>query len=208
MMPPGAAAGFTLIEAMIAMAIMGAMLAVGLPNMSAWLRNSRAGAAVEFYADGIKMARGEALRHNSASRIVLTENANTGQMDWQVDICFPTSVVLCGPDSGSWSTTTAAAGGDQEGANGFRSVFRSADELPKASFMAQSFNPSGATDIYFTSLGWLDPAFAQQMRRLDLAPAPGHAGEFPASSLRISLAGLATKCDPTVAAGDSRMCPP
>jgi type IV fimbrial biogenesis protein FimT len=207
-MPPGAAAGFTLMEAMIALAIMGVMLAVGLPNMSTWLRNSRAAAAAEFYADGIKLARGEALRHNSASRIVLTENARTGQMDWQVDICYPTAAVPCGPDSGCWSTRTAAAGGDQEGANGFLSVFRSADELPATTVLAQSFNPSGATDIYFTSLGWLDPAFAQQMRSLDLAPAPGHAGDFPASSLRISLAGLATKCDPTVAAGDSRMCPP
>jgi type IV fimbrial biogenesis protein FimT len=201
-------AGFTLMEAMIALVIMGILLAVGLPNMSGWLRNSRAASAAEFYADGIKTARGEALRHNSASRFVLTENARTGQMDWQVDICFPTAAAPCNEDSGSWSTRTASAAGDPEGATGFKSIFRAAADLPNASVLAQSLSPSGATDIYFTSLGWLDSTFPQQLRSIDLAPAAGHAGEFPTSSLRVTLAGMASKCDPTVAAGDSRMCPP
>jgi type IV fimbrial biogenesis protein FimT len=208
-MRPSRAAGFTLMEAMIAMVIMGIMLAVGLPNMSGWLRNSRAVAATEFYAEGIKTARAEALRHNSASRILLTENPRNGQMDWQVDICFPTALLpLCSDETGSWSTTVAPSGGDPEGANGFRSVFRAAADIPNATVLTQSLRPSGATDIYFNSLGWLNPTFGMQLRRIDLAPAPGHAGEFPAASLRVSLAGMVAKCDPTVAAGDSRMCPP
>lgn len=207
-MPPAGAAGFTLMEALIALAIMGILLAVGLPSMSGWLRNSRAAGAAEFYAEGIKLARAEALRHNGASRLVLTQNANNGQMDWQVDICFPTQGLPCGPATGSWSTTAGPAGVDPEMANGFRSVFRVADELPAATILAQGLSPAGATAMYFNSVGWLDSNVTPQLNRIDLTPVPG-AGDFPSSSLRVSLAGMAAKCDPTiVTAGDSRRCPP
>jgi type IV fimbrial biogenesis protein FimT len=46
------------------------------------------------------------------------------------------------------------------------------------------------------------------LRRIDLAPAAGHAGAFPNTSVVLTLAGRATKCDPGVAASDSRACPP
>jgi type IV fimbrial biogenesis protein FimT len=203
-----AQAGFTLTEALIALAIMGIMLALGLPSMSDWMQASRATAGAEFYAEGFKLARGEALKHNSASRILLTENSANGQMDWQVDICFPTSSVPCNDTSGAWSTTAASAGGDPEGANGFKSVFRAADALPKISVMSHAFTPPGNTDVYFTSLGWVDTGFAQRLGRIDLAPASAGAGNFPKSAVVVTLAGFATKCDPSVAASDSRACPP
>jgi type IV fimbrial biogenesis protein FimT len=203
-----AQAGFTLMEAMIVLAIIGTMLAIGVPNMTSWLRTSRAMAATEFYAEGFKLARAEALKHNSASRIALTENSANGQLDWQVDLCFPTASVPCSSESGAWSTPTASAAGDPEGAGGFRSVFRTAAGLPDSSVLAQSLSPSGATDVYFTSLGWVDTVFSPRLRRIDLAPAAAHAGTFPSAAVVITLAGLATKCDPTVAASDSRACPP
>lgn len=192
---------------MIALAIMGVMLAIGLPNLSAWLQANKAAGATEFYAEGFKLARAAALRHNSASRIVLTENAN-GQRDWQVDICFPSADLACSFESGAWSTTAAAAANDPEGANGFRSVFRPASSLPNSTVMAQVLSPPGATDIYFTSLGWVDTTFAPRLERIDLAPALDRAGAFPTASVVVTLAGLATKCDPNAVAKDSRACPP
>ncbi|MBC7456402.1 MAG: prepilin-type N-terminal cleavage/methylation domain-containing protein [Massilia sp.] len=202
-----AQAGFTLTEALIALAIIGNLLALGIPNMSAWLQASRASAASEFYAEGFKLARAEALKHNSASRILLTENAN-GQMDWQVDLCFPSAALACGEETGAWSTQAASAALDPNGAAGFKSVFRAADGLPDSTTMARALSPPGATDVYFTSLGWVDTAFAPRLRRIDLSSAYGHAGAFAASAVVITLAGLTAKCEPNVAASDFRACPP
>jgi type IV fimbrial biogenesis protein FimT len=195
-------------EALIALSIISITVALGVPSMSGWLQASRATSGAEFYAEGFKLARAEALKHNSASRIMLTENAGNGQMDWQVDLCFPTAALPCNAESGFWSTRVASAGTDPEGVNGFKSVFRAADGLPNSTVMAQSLSPSGATDVYFTSLGWVDTVFAPRLRRIDLAPAAGRAGTFPSASVVVTLAGLATKCDPNVAASDSRACPP
>lgn len=203
-----AAPGFTLMEALLALAILGITLAIGVPNLSGWLQSSRAASGAEFYADGFRLARAEALKHNSASRIMLTENPRNGQMDWRVDLCFPTAAMPCNAESGVWSNPGASAAGDPEGSSGFKSVFRTADALPGNTVLAQSLSPSGATDVYFTSLGWVDTVFSPRLRRIDLVPAAGRSGSFPSSAVVVTLAGLATKCDPTVAATDSRACPP
>jgi len=82
------ARGFTLLETMVALAIMGIVLAAGVPSMSAWIFAGKAASASQFYAEGLALARGQALTHNSASRLVLL--ANPGKLlDWRVDICFP-----------------------------------------------------------------------------------------------------------------------
>ena len=194
-------------ESLIALVIIGILLALGMPSLSSWLQASRARAATEFYAEGFILARAEALKNNSASRILLTENGN-GQMNWQVDLCFPSAALACSDESGAWSTRFASAGLDPGGGAGFKSVFRAADGLPDSTVMAHTLSPPGATDIYFTSLGWVDTVFAPRLRRIDLAPAAGYGGAFAASAVVITLAGLSAKCDPNAAASDSRACPP
>ena len=202
------AAGFTLIEALVALAILASLLALGVPRMNDWVQANKAAAAAEFYAEGFTLARAQAVSHNSASRLVLTENPANGQMDWQVDICFPTASVPCNAESGSWSTTTAPAADDFEKQRGFKSVLRRADSLPNTSVLAHTLSPSGATDVYFTSLGWVDTKISPRLARIGLAPAAGHAGAFPPSAVVLTLAGIASKCDPNATAQDSRRCPP
>lgn len=202
------ARGFTLIEAVVALAVMAVLLAVGIPSMSGWLQARKAAAAAAFYKEGFQLARAQAVGHNSASRLVLTENTVTGQMDWQVDICFPTPSTPCNDGSGSWSTTSAAAGADPDQAQGFRSVVRSADSLPSTSAMMLSLSPSGADAVYFTPLGWIDGSVSPRIGRIDLAPALGRQGAFRPLAVVLTLAGTASICDPRVAAQDSRGCPP
>jgi type IV fimbrial biogenesis protein FimT len=202
------AAGFTLTEALVALAVMALLLGLGIPRMSDWVLASKAAGAAEFYAEGFTLARQQAVTHNSASRIVMTENPANGQMDWQVDICFPTASAPCNDKGGVWSSTASVADGDPEGAAGFKSVFRGADALPASSVLAQTLSPSGATTAYFTPLGWVDTAASPRLARIGLAPASGRSGAFPASAVVLTLAGLATKCDPNAVAHDARGCPP
>jgi type IV fimbrial biogenesis protein FimT len=202
------AGGFTLIEAVVALAVMAVLLAVGIPSMSGWLQARKAAAAAAFYKEGFQLARAQAVGHNSASRLVLSENTVTGQMDWQVDICFPTPSTPCNDSSGSWSTASAAAGADPDQTHGFHSVLRSADSLPSTSAMMLSLSPSGADAVYFTPLGWVDGSVSPRIARLDLAPALGRQGAFRPLAVVLTLAGTASICDPGVAAHDSRGCPP
>ena len=201
------ARGYTLVEVMVGIVILGILLAVGIPNMTHWVVANKARAASEFYLDGLSMARRQAVAHNARSRIVLTPNAN-GQYDWQVDLCFPVPGTPCTDDRGNWSTTTAASTGDPEGAAGFRSVFRSASSLPTTDVLAPAVTPEGANAVYFTELGWVDTTIADRLTRLALSPGTALAGDVRAVALTVTLAGMASKCDPAVAAPDTRACLP
>jgi type IV fimbrial biogenesis protein FimT len=200
--------GFTLIELLVTITVFGIMLAIGIPNASNWLLANRARGASEFYAEGFSLARRQAVSHNAFSRISLTPNTNTGQMDWQVDICFVGTNTACAPDDDAWSTTAAAAANDPQGAAGFKSVFRSADSLPSSEVLLPTTLPAGASQVYYTATGWVDTTFAQRLTQLRLDPASKYAHEVPVVALAVTLAGMATKCDPTLDTSDNRACPP
>jgi type IV fimbrial biogenesis protein FimT len=176
--------------------------------MSGWMITSKARAANEFYQDGFATARRQAVAHNSSSRIVLSANPNSGQFDWQVDICFPVPGTPCNVNSGVWSSTAAPAPNDPQGAAGYKSVFRSADALPDSEVLIPSMTPQGATQIYYTALGWVDTTVPARLSQLRLDPAPKFAGKIPVVALSITLAGMPSKCDPTLGPADSRACPP
>jgi type IV fimbrial biogenesis protein FimT len=201
-------AGVTLVELLIGMAILGFLMAIGMPAMNSWVNAAKARSAIEFYAEGLASARREAVKHNARSRIVFSENAGNSQHDWQVDICFPVPGTPCDDNSGVWSTPATIAANDPEGAAGYKSLQRRADALPKAAVIAPSLTPAGATSVYFTELGWVDTTVANQLTRLRLDAEAGMAGDIPPAALALTLAGMAIKCNPTVSAPDSRACPP
>jgi type IV fimbrial biogenesis protein FimT len=62
--------------------------------------------------------------------------------------------------------------------------------------------------VYFTSLGWVDTGYADRLSRIRLDPAGPHANEIAPVAVAVSLSGLAIKCNPVLAAPDSRACPP
>ncbi len=200
--------GYTLIEVLVVLAIFGVLLAMGVPRMTLWILSVKAEAATELYAAGFKLARQQALLHNASTRLVLLPNAGNGQMDSQVDLCFPAPGLPCSDESGAWSTTTSVASGDPEGAAGFTSVFASASALPSAAILQPSVLPEGSSSVYFNASGWVDTTFGQRLIRMQFDPAPAYAGQLRASALVIGLAGSVIKCDPGVVAADSRACPP
>lgn len=197
-----------MIELLVTVSIIGIMLAVGIPNASHWLLANRARAASEFYADGFSLARRQAIAHNSHSRISLTPNVTSGQMDWQVDICFTTPNARCTDAAGAWSTTAAASAADPQGAGSWKSVFRAATSLPPSEVLVPAIVPDGATQVYYTALGWVDPVVGNRLSSLRLIPASAYAADVPPVALVVTLAGMPVKCNPVVARSDSRGCPP
>lgn len=209
---PRRQAGFTALEAVIAVSILGILMAVGIPRMSGWLAATKAAGAGQFYAEGFALARTQALAHNSQSRLVFIDNPG-GQPAWQVDICFRVPGNACDDASNDWSTPTTAASGsaDELGESAaFRSIRRSAATLPPPSLLAVTLGPDEDGDaVYFTPMGWVDGSIAPRVTEIGLAPAEGKEGEFRPSAVVLTLAGIATTCDPDpdLGAGDSRRCP-
>ena len=68
------AAGFSLIELLIAMTIAGILLAFGAPAMSGYIQNARLGAMAQSIYSGLQMARTEAVRRNQSVEFVLSNS--------------------------------------------------------------------------------------------------------------------------------------
>jgi type IV fimbrial biogenesis protein FimT len=208
-----AAAGFTLIELIITIAILGLLITLAVPSLSASIQRAKVNSIADFYLDGLRLARTGALQKSGASRFVLTANAN-GQYDWQVDWCFPTSTKPC--DTGGaarWSTVAAAGSGDTNAANPSLSVLRSAGSQPPSTKVTITLAPPGVLSIYFNSQGWVNTGVQPFLRsmRFDSDPSYNPNALLPnvrPVSVAINLSGMAERCDPMVAVGDSRACSP
>jgi type IV fimbrial biogenesis protein FimT len=70
--------GFSLIELMIAIAVLGTMLALGMPVFGNWLQNTQIRTAAESVRSGLQLARTEAVRLNTSVRFVLTDTTESG----------------------------------------------------------------------------------------------------------------------------------
>lgn len=67
--------GFSLIEVVVAIAIMGILLALGVPQFATYSRNVKIRTAAESFLAATQMARGEAVRLNSNVELILTNSA-------------------------------------------------------------------------------------------------------------------------------------
>ncbi|HYD81752.1 MAG TPA: GspH/FimT family pseudopilin [Paucimonas sp.] len=74
--------GVTLVELMIAVAVMSLLLAAGVPSFSLWLQNLQTRTAAESIQSGLHMALTEAVRRNAYVRFELTDA--TGKVAWKV----------------------------------------------------------------------------------------------------------------------------
>lgn len=200
--------GFTLLETMVVVVIIGVLMALGIPQLSGWSAANKAKSANEFYLEGFRIARQQAVMHNAVSRIRLTPNADNGQFDWQVDLCFPTATLPCNEVSGAWSQPGVQAGGDPEGAAGFTSLTRFGSTVAGPEMLALTLEPAGNSTIYYTPLGWVDTNYAARLGRVVLTPNSNLAKDVRSSAVVVTLAGMPTRCDPTVTIADSRACPP
>ena len=94
------ARGFSLVELLVVVAVLGLVLMLGLPNVSAWLQNTQIRNAAEATMAGLQLARGEALRRNRPMRFNLVDSLSAGcnlsnaGPNWIVSQTDPSSI--CG----------------------------------------------------------------------------------------------------------------
>lgn len=84
---PASARGFTLIEVLVTLVIMGVFILLAMPSFSLWMVNTRIRTAAEATANGLQLARNEAVRRNASVQYV--KGAGTDS-SWTVS-CVATS---------------------------------------------------------------------------------------------------------------------
>ena len=93
---PSSMAGFSLIELMVVVVIMGILMAMGIPSYRTWIENGKVRSLAESMQDGLRYARAEAVRRNTTVRFQLTttltsscaSNSNTAK-NWVVSLADP-----------------------------------------------------------------------------------------------------------------------
>lgn len=89
--------GFNLIELVVAMAIMGILMSVGIPSYRSWIESVRMRSKVESFSEGLKFAKSEAVRLNRTVIFQGTDSltkeckASAEKMFWVVSLLDVTS---------------------------------------------------------------------------------------------------------------------
>ena len=66
------AGGFTIIELVIAIALVGTLLKLGVPAFTAWIRNAQVRTVADALQNGVRLAQAEAVRRNRTVVLALT----------------------------------------------------------------------------------------------------------------------------------------
>lgn len=172
--------GFSLIELMIAVAVLGVLLAAGTPAFMNWIQNSQIRVAAESVKNGLQLARAEAVRLNRKVRFQLTDATETG---WKVnpldDPDLDPPIGIRTHSDGSRNVTVAAL-------------------------------PAGSTEITFEPLGTVSTTGGSvPLARIDFSnPLITSTDDRRDLRIIITSSGHAKMCDPKVtASSDPRKCP-
>lgn len=176
------AKGFTMIELMIAVIVLGLMVAIAMPSYSIWIQNTRIRSASESFLSGLQLARNEAVRRNSNVQFVV----GTGSA-WTVsctavtpgcDAAAVTKIQGRASNEGSSSAVTVVASNGGGTTVRFDSFGRMSAPTPTV----------GTAIIYTFDNSQLLPADSRDLR------------------VTIDTGGNVKMCDPNVALSDARHC--
>jgi type IV fimbrial biogenesis protein FimT len=174
--------GFTIIEMMVAIAIISILLAASVSGLRNWMSSAQIRNAADSIQSGLQLARSEAVRRNAYTQFILTDGNN-----WRViQINPPTSGIACG----EVSQIQVSAGNEGSASAGL------------------TVSPAGATTITFTPLGWtLSDRCGTLISQIDIATIPTVSGLIGrALRVAITASGGIRMCDPALATGDPRAC--
>ncbi len=202
-------AGFSLIELMVTMTILGLLLLATMPSIGAWLRNTEIRNAAESINSGLAKARNEAVRRNQPVffSLVTPQSSNPGVLDnscalsatsasWVVSLETPeTKCAVAVSESAAPRILAKYAQGD--GARNVAIAIKNADCSAAASTTQVSYNSFGRIE---TKTGSPEP-----LRCIDIR----HTASGASRPLRLMLGngGNVRMCDPAVTDdNDPRKC--
>lgn len=186
--------GFSLIELLIVMAIVGILLSLALPSYQAWIQNTKIRTAAESLLNGMQLARAEAVRRNSNMGFYLLSSVDSSCVgdgskgNWIVSQQDPTGMCDLAP-----SETIAP-----------QIIQKSSQKEGATDMVVLTALPAGSSSVMFSPLGRArNPG--TDITQIDLNAATPVAGS---RSLRILVGagGNLKMCDPQATGDDPRRC--
>jgi type IV fimbrial biogenesis protein FimT len=173
--------GFTLIELMIAIALLGIVAALGLPSYNVWIQNTMIRNAAESIQNGLQKARMEAVKRNTSIYFELGANSA-----WKVGCVTPTADC---PDP----------------------IEKRAAKEGSSTNISVPAVPAGATTVVFNSLGLvltIPFAATAPFNQLDITNLTLSAADRRNLRILVGPNGNVRMCDPSpsLPASDPRKC--
>jgi type IV fimbrial biogenesis protein FimT len=188
---PARERGFTIIELMVVLVIIGIVMFLALPSYGRWIANTQIRTAAESIQNGLRLAASEAVSRNTQVDFVLTLDAaptlasaaNAAGQSWVVRVPPPVAPLVAPP---------AELIDSKPGAEGSRTVVVAAKQAGTATPMAV---------VSFSGLGRLTPGSAAF--QVDFTNPPN--ADRPLR-VTVSTGGRVRMCDPAFPATDPRGC--
>lgn len=190
---PKAVAGFSLIEMLITLVVLGILFMIGLPSMATWMQNTQVRNSAEGLISGLQLARNEALRRNRTVQFTLVETLDascapaTSGTSWIVSVTDPSS--LC----------------DQAPSEAGAQIVQKRGQEGSVNALIAASTPT----VGFNGIGRLTTAAAQIDVTSQTANCQTGSPVGPIRCLRVnvSTSGSIRMCDPAVTdAADPRAC--
>ena len=196
--------GFNLIEVMVAVAVIGVFLGIGIPAIGDWIQNRQVSVLAESIASGIRLAQSEAVQRNVPVDMVLTTS----------DVTSPANP----------ATATLALGGLAKTNDTPNWMVRVSGGTTSAGFLhgkmgrdgSENARFSGPAGVRFSPLGRVSASIASD--GTTIVPAGNLVFRIVNPSVQsnianlrcvfVSVGGAVRVCDPRVSAPDSRACVP
>ena len=204
--------GFTLIEVMISLLVLGVLLALGAPSFAEWLQNQQIRAATEATLNGLQLARATAVQRNVPVRFKFVTDLTSAcaltnsSLNWVVSMASPANACDAAPDT---------TGLPNPPAPGIIQIRSSAEGTPNV-VVTPVYVPlppgasAPATTVTFSSLGSVinpnaDGSFP--IVKIDFTNPRVAAGAARPLRVVITTGGSIRMCDPAVTGTDPRACP-
>jgi len=190
--------GVSLVEVVVAMALMVLLMAVAAPSVQQWVADLKVRAVAESMRSGLDRARMEALRRNTPVGFWLVEDSTSSQ---------PGAACAQSASSQHWVVSVnppdKACHEDPSPTDGIRLAHRSEGRAVDASVQVRALDGNGnaARRVIFTPLGQV-----QGMDMLRTINVSARNGKGRALRVVVTLGGGVRSCEPDAPATDPRSC--
>jgi type IV fimbrial biogenesis protein FimT len=196
--------GLSLVEVMVAIAVLGVLTALAAPSFYGYIENNRVRVAAETLSSGLNLARSEAIRRNRPVQFVLTAASDVGEAN--VNTINPSA------SGGSWVVRVGNDAGTFDYIDG-RQLAESSGRTDGTSSVQVAGVDAGGTavsQVIFSSMSRTNLGgearfnFSNPTAGACVADTPP--GPIRCQRVLVSPSGLVRICDPAAAAPDTRAC--
>jgi len=209
--------GFTIIEVMISLAVLGVLISLGAPGFVEWLQNQQIRAAAEATLNGLQVARGEAVRRNTPVRFQLVSDLTSTcvlssdslttpvSVSWVISLADPTGACDATTDSGQSPSPAGRILQRRTSAEGSPNARATSVFVPAPAPPAPT---QAASIVTFAAMGNVvaNADGSKSINKIDMTNINVTGATRPLRII-ISSGGSVRMCDPALAPPEPRGCP-